>query len=59
MRLATMMPRINPIKLPSRLLKGTLFIRLSNKRARPARRSPPRIPHHPAKGDGEKAVAKW
>jgi hypothetical protein len=53
-----MMPRINPIKLPKRFLKGTLFIRPSIKRAKPARRSPPRIPHHPARGDGEKAVAK-
>jgi hypothetical protein len=52
------MPTINPIRLPKRFLKGSLFIRTSIRRARPARRSPLRIPHPPTMGDGEKAVAK-
>jgi hypothetical protein len=43
-RLATMMPRINPMKLPKRFFKGISFNPFSIKRVNAARKSPPTSP---------------
>jgi hypothetical protein len=52
-RLATMMPRINPMKLPKRFFKGIFFNPFSIRRVKAARRSPPISPKRGIEGEGE------
>jgi hypothetical protein len=52
--LATMMPRMNPMRPPKRFFKGIFFNPFSVKRIKAARISPPTNPRRGIGGEGEK-----
>jgi hypothetical protein len=47
------MPRINPMKLPKRFLKGIFFNPFSSRRVKAARRNPAMSPKREIGGEGE------
>jgi hypothetical protein len=53
-----MMPRINPIKLPKRFLRGIFFNPFSIRRVNAARESPPMSPKRGMGGEGEISLVK-
>jgi hypothetical protein len=57
-RLATRMPRINPMKLPKRFFKGIFFNPFSSRRVNDATRTPPINPKRGTGGEEEIPMVK-